>query len=98
MICAWRAASPGHGGRRAAAPVSTTPIALIARRHAALWSSLSGTAEAARPSARAKAVADCLGTHGASFFEELVDGTGLLRTQVEEALAELVALGLVTSD
>ena len=27
-----------------------------------------------------------------------MDGTGLLRSQVEEALAELVALGLVTSD
>ena len=38
------------------------------------------------------------GEHGASFFDELVDGTGLLRTQVEEALAELVALGLVSSD
>src|SRR6202011_3949161 len=36
--------------------------------------------------------------HGASFFDELVDGTGLLRPQVEEALAELVALGLVNSD
>ena len=36
--------------------------------------------------------------HGASFFDELVDGTGLLRSQVEEALAELVALGLVSSD
>ena len=35
---------------------------------------------------------------GASFFDELVEGTGLLRSQVEEALAELVALGLVTSD
>ena len=30
---------------------------------------------------------------GASFFDELVEGSGLLRPQVEEALAELVALG-----
>ena len=37
-------------------------------------------------------------THGASFFDELVDGTRLLRPQIEEALAELVALGLVSSD
>ena len=36
--------------------------------------------------------------HGASFFDELVEGTGLLRSQVEEALAELVAIGLVNSD
>lgn len=39
--------------------------------------------------------ADHIGRHGASFFDELVEGTGLLRTQVEEALAELVAFGLV---
>jgi ATP-dependent Lhr-like helicase len=36
--------------------------------------------------------------NGASFFDELVQHCGLLRTHVEEALAELVALGLVTSD
>ena len=36
--------------------------------------------------------------HGASFFDELVAGTRLLRSQVEEALAELVALGMVNSD
>jgi ATP-dependent Lhr-like helicase len=36
--------------------------------------------------------------HGACFYDELVDATGMLRTQVEDALAELVALGLVHSD
>jgi len=36
--------------------------------------------------------------HGASFFDELVESTGLLRPQAEEALAELVAQGLVNSD
>ena len=35
---------------------------------------------------------------GPSFFEELAEATGMLRPQVEEALSELVALGLVTSD
>ena len=43
-------------------------------------------------------LADCIKEHGASFFDELMDISGLLRSQVEEALAELVALGLVTSD
>ena len=41
---------------------------------------------------------DCIKEYGASFFDELIDVSGLLRSQVEEALAELVALGLVTSD
>jgi len=49
-------------------------------------------------SSRAQAVADVLREHGASFFDELVDSGGLLRTQVEEALGELVAQGRVSSD
>ena len=87
-----------NGGERGAAPVRTTPITLLARRHAALWASLSPRADVAPPSPRAQAVADFIREHGASFFDELVEGTGLLRPQVEEALAELVALGLVNSD
>jgi ATP-dependent helicase Lhr and Lhr-like helicase len=49
-------------------------------------------------SAAAQAVAEHIRQHGASFFDELMDGTGLLRSQVEEALAELAAAGLVSSD
>jgi ATP-dependent Lhr-like helicase len=78
--------------------VRTTPITLLARRHALLWASLAPTSDMVQASPRARAVADVIGEHGASFFDELVDGTGLLVPQVEEALAELVALGLVTSD
>ncbi|HYN38297.1 MAG TPA: hypothetical protein VES39_03505, partial [Rhodospirillales bacterium] len=40
----------------------------------------------------------CIREQGALFFDELVDSTRLLRAEVEEALAELVTLGLVTSD
>jgi ATP-dependent Lhr-like helicase len=86
----------GNGGW--AAPLRTTPIVLLARRRAALWASLSTAADPAKSSPRAQAVADCLRQHGASFFDELMHGTGLLRSQLEEALAELVALGLATSD
>jgi ATP-dependent Lhr-like helicase len=48
--------------------------------------------------ADAAQVLDALDRKGAVFFQELVDAAGLLATQVEQALAELVALGLVTSD
>jgi len=48
--------------------------------------------------ARASFVAEFLRAHGASFFDEIVDATRLMRTQVEDALAELVAVGLATSD
>jgi ATP-dependent Lhr-like helicase len=49
-------------------------------------------------SVEARGVRDYLATRGASFFVELTAGTGLLRSRVEDALAELVASGLVTSD
>jgi len=39
-----------------------------------------------------------LSHRGASFFTDLTAGSGLLATQVEQALAELAAAGLVTSD
>ncbi|HXN44272.1 MAG TPA: helicase-related protein, partial [Xanthobacteraceae bacterium] len=87
-----------NGADRRAAPVRTTPIMLLPRRNAPLWASLSRTQDAAQPSPRAQAIAEHIRQHGASFFDELVEGTGLLRAQVEEALAELVALGLVNSD
>src|SRR5262245_33746923 len=54
--------------------------------------------DAAQASPRARVVADLIRDHGASFFDEIVEGTRQLRPQVEEALAELVAFGLVNSD
>jgi ATP-dependent Lhr-like helicase len=98
---AWARLSPRNtraNGERNVTPVRTTPITLLARRHARHWASLSATPEGPRPSLRAQAVLACIRDQGASFFDELVEGAGLLRSQVEEALAELVALGLVTSD
>jgi ATP-dependent helicase Lhr and Lhr-like helicase len=94
---AWARLSPAANRERAVSPVRTTPIALLARRHAAFWMSLSAS-DGAAAGGRAQAVIDCLRAHGASFFEEMVAESGLLRPQVEEALAELVALGLVNSD
>src|SRR4029079_14614120 len=48
--------------------------------------------------ARAQTVASFICENGASFFDDIVEGTNLLHPQVEEALAELVALGQVVSD
>jgi ATP-dependent Lhr-like helicase len=83
-----------------AGPVKATPIVLLQRRHLADWSTLGGLAPGAEPavSSRAKAVAEYLGDHGASFFDEMLSGTRLLHTELEDALGELVASGLVTSD
>src|SRR5262249_23422103 len=80
------------------APVRSTPIAVLPRRHAGVWTSANARDAAAHLSPRGQLLVDCIKEHGASFFDELIDASGLLRSQVEEALAELVALGLVTSD
>jgi ATP-dependent helicase Lhr and Lhr-like helicase len=87
---------PNGGGRPA--PLRTTPITLLPRRHAGIWASVTPGEVAAHLSPRAQLLADCIKKHGALFFDELMDLSGLLRSQVEEALAELVALGLVISD
>ena len=81
-----------------AAPVRATPIALLARRNLKYWAALGTERAAPALGAGAAAVAAVLSGHGASFFDELVEVTGLLPVQVEEALAELVALGLANSD
>ena len=95
----WTRLSPRRSDpQRGAAPVRATPIVLLARRNLRLWSTLSGAADAAHLSGRAQRVLNHLSTHGASFFDEVATGSGLLPTQAEEALAELVALGLVNSD
>jgi ATP-dependent Lhr-like helicase len=87
-----------NGKDRRPAPVRSTPIALLPRRHANIWVSCEAHSETVVLSAGAREVADYLGEHGASFFDELVDGTRLLAAKVEDALGELVGLGLVTSD
>jgi len=91
---ASRAADPERG----AAPVRSTPITLLARRNVRIWSGFSDPADPTQLTARARDVADFIQTHGASFFDEIVDSLHLLPAQAEEALAELVALGLVNSD
>jgi ATP-dependent Lhr-like helicase len=97
---AWSRLTPASGGsgRRAAGPVRSTPIALLERRRAPLWMSLPRAASEAQPSPRASVALDCLTAQGALFFDELADSAHLLRPQLEEALGELVSLGLVNSD
>ena len=84
---------------RGSGPVRTTPIALIRRQNFALFNSLSTTrSDELNLSSVTESVYDYLHQRGASFFTDIVDGTKLLRSQVEEGLAELVAQGLVVSD
>ena len=101
---AWTRLKPRNGQAPSAkaaqksGPVRTTPITLLARRHGPLWGALAPAANGGELSHPAQRVRELIAQDGASFFDELVEGSGLLRTQVEDALAELVARGLVTSD
>ncbi|TKR34234.1 DEAD/DEAH box helicase [Luteimonas gilva] len=94
-----RASAGDTSGTRGSTPVRATPIVLLPRRNAASWTKLAPEAAADDTlSSRAQRVADYLGEHGASFFDELVVGANLLRTELEDALAELVARGRVHCD
>ena len=97
------AASPKNGAEklRSSGPVRTTPIALIKRKNFSIWNSVfpgSSLNETSFFSTITQSVYDYLATRGASFFSDIVDGTKLLRNQVEESLGELVAYGRITSD
>ena len=89
---------PGGRSRAAGGPVRGTPIVLLPRRNLAAWSALMRPDEAPEMSSRAQRVHDALKSHGAMFFDELLADTRLLRTELETALGELVALGLVNAD
>src|SRR3974390_3666774 len=81
-----------------APPGGTPPIGLTARRHLRCWAAFADVPDAGRLTANAAAVSEYLREQGASFFDEIADGTRLLATQVEEALGELVAHGVANSD
>src|SRR4029453_5713016 len=89
------AAKPKSNGRRPA-PLKSTPISLFPRKSASIWARPVAD-EAADVRARAAKVGEFIRENGASFFDEIVDGSHLLRTQVEEALAELVVAGQAIS-
>jgi len=79
-------------------PVRGTPIVLLPRRQLGAWHALASDAPAPELSSRALRVFDCLQTHGALFFDELQHDAHLLRSELEDALGELVAVGLVNAD
>jgi len=96
-----RLTAPKNGDRtKSSGPVRTTPISLLNRKDMTLWSALfpGTTREQVSLSSSTQAVFDLLAASGASFFDDLVDGVRLLPAQVEDALGELVAYGLVTAD
>jgi ATP-dependent Lhr-like helicase len=101
----WARLTPGSSSKngdkvRGSGPVRSTPIALLRRKDFALWNSAfpRPSVEDLTFTTTTQAVYDHLRARGASFFNDIVESSKLLRSQVEEALAELVAQGLVVSD
>ena len=101
---AWGRVSPaappaGNGGHKSG-PIRSTPIALFRRERGEIWRTMHPEPDTAQLplSHSARALFAAFEGRGASFFGDLVNATGLLRTEVEKGLGELVAWGLVVSD
>ncbi|MGB1109900.1 MAG: Lhr family helicase, partial [Gammaproteobacteria bacterium] len=88
----WARLSKG-GGR---APVRGSPMALLPRRRLRYWKTNPG-GEEALPATASRLLA-ALRESGASFFEDLVEDSGLLPSQAEEAVAILAGQGYVSAD
>jgi ATP-dependent Lhr-like helicase len=88
-------------GKRRVIPTSVAPITFFVRDEAD-WMTPHNPAvdqlEARGLSDGARQVLDFLRQRGASFFADIVRGTSKLKAEVETALWELVAAGVVTAD
>ena len=93
-----RLSTPQSPNARVSAPLRSSPIALYQRENLHDWLVLTQPNSAIELSIVSHAVFEALQRGGALFFAELVRRSGLLPSQVEEALSQLAALGLVTSD
>ncbi len=90
----WSRRSPSTG--RASSPIRTSPIAFTRRERVRTWRFRSVSDEPL--SSDATLTLEMLRRSGACFFDDIVRETGLLPTQTQEALGELVSLGSVTAD
>ena len=98
-LTAIRNAEVGMRNRKVG-PVRSTPIALFRRDRGEIWRAGNPEVDPATLplSSTGKALLAAFESRGALFFGDLVNATGLLRTEVEKGLGEVVAWGLVSSD
>ncbi len=82
-------------------PARSTPVVLLSRQSLSTWNQAFAATRDANQTmlpTNTQAVYEYLKDHGASFFVDIVAGTNLLPSMVEEALGELVFRGLVSAD
>jgi ATP-dependent Lhr-like helicase len=85
--------------RRRIVPTSLSPISLFPREDAEWLLRTAGNGTASPPvSPLAEDIHRFIQTRGASFFSDIVKGTGRLPSEVEQGLWELVAAGSVSAD
>ena len=88
-------------GKRRVIPTSVAPITFFVREEAD-WMmphpSVADQPEARGLSEGARQVLEFLRQRGASFFADVVRGTGKLKSEIETGLWELVAAGVITAD
>jgi ATP-dependent helicase Lhr and Lhr-like helicase len=98
----WGRLSPAAAGQnpnaRVSAPLRSSPIALYQRENLQDWLTLTQPNSVIELSTGSQPVFEAMQSDGALFFAQLVRRSGLLPSQVEDALSQLAALGLVTSD
>jgi ATP-dependent helicase Lhr and Lhr-like helicase len=88
-------------GKRRVIPTSVAPITFFVREEAdwmTTHDAVGDRSEARGLSQGAIQALEFLSQRGASFFADIVRGTGKLKAEIETALWELVAAGLVTAD
>jgi ATP-dependent helicase Lhr and Lhr-like helicase len=95
-----QAASEGDSTqRRRIVPTSVSPISLFPREDAEWLLVTDGNGSSSPPvSPLAEDIHRFIQTRGASFFSDIVKGTGHLPSEVEQGLWELVAAGSVSAD
>jgi ATP-dependent Lhr-like helicase len=93
----WARLSAPLASRGGAASLRATPVGLLGRADLVFWRQQPDGVDEGL-SSPARRVLETLDRHGASFFDEILVHTALLRIQVEQALAELAARGQVSSD
>jgi len=92
--------SSGNGSRRVV-PTSVAPVTFFLREESDWMSSIRGQEQEGVERSLSPAASEIfafLKSRGASFFSDVVRGTGKLKAEVETGLWELVAAGLVTAD
>ncbi|WP_327438664.1 DEAD/DEAH box helicase [Pseudomonas donghuensis] len=91
---AWARLAPSA----ASSTLRSTPLVLLPRTRLGLWRALSPALDSSALSLRAQRVHSVLSEYGALFFDELVHEAHLLPSELENALQELVAAGLISAD